>query len=581
MAITKRMFVICTGDREREPMYRDVSVDALHYDRNALEDLMTVAVAQSRAAAAVGVLAFTHTYDPELASAHLREVFRYTEQEIDMMPPQRQCEVVTEVWKSLGRYFQAMNIRPYALAAVRRVMAYAWGGPPYGDQQETDQRDVVVDRSVYMTWSWPGAWRNTASQRFASGGHATRDPRTVIFGSQDDNDGTDIDNTFGCSAANTSPNDDCPMPAEIHRLFLQNNGRVTTTWIHTPDELRAAGGVLDDDGTDMDFTDMPFGDEPEHREFWGWRFMAWEDSTPAIGRDRLYYLPSLHQYWSMLLRPTPGLKLDGAGPDLSLAEYLYKLGPAQVARTGQRDVISKNMLMLQVRGRHSLSELDDILGDSGASDARELQQDIAQVEAVGQMLLTAAAPLAVKFPVGTVAAVVLGIAGAVASFAPELFVTERRHIDVPGRIMAAVEVFAQRPGEAAISYLESLTAPTPAGIPGWYDGRAPEGSAVPVLATDPRLPGPAPAEPLSAPPAVASPDGAAPTGTGLIPQRSTEDRRLVVGVRRVVTPRGAAAAGVLTLAGGVLAFLAVRALQRRRAAPPADRALPPAATPRT
>jgi len=571
MTITKRMLVICTGDRDIDARYRDISIDAMHLDRNSVEDLMTVMAAQSANAAAAGVLAFTHTYDPQLAAGHLREVFRYTEAEIDRMAPQRQCDVVVEVWKSLGRYFQAMNIRPYALAVVRRAMAYAWGGPPYGDEQESAQREIAVDQSIYMTWSWPGAWRTAAAQRFASAGRPSRDPRTVIFGSQNDNDDTDIDNTFGCSAANTLPNDDCPMPGEIHRLFLQNNGRVTTSWLHTPDELRAAGGVLDSDGTDMDFVDQEFGDDPDNPRFWGWRYAAWEDSTPVVGRNRLYYLPALYQYWAMLMKPTPGLKLAPGGPDVSLAAYLYQLGPTQVARAAQRDVISKNTLMLQARGRHSLAELDDILGDSGAGDARDLQQDIAEVEAVGQVLLTAAAPLAVKFPVGTVAAVVLGIAGAVASFAPELFVTERRHIDVPGRIMAAVEVLAQRPGNAAVSYLEALTEPAPAVIPGWSDERAPAGTAVLVAENDPRLPGPAPVEPLSAAPEIAVPSdgsGPSPSGSGIVPASSTEDRRLVTGVRRVVTPRGAAAAGALTLAGGVLAFLAVRALQRRRAARP-------------
>lgn len=455
MTIIRRIFQVSQVERLNQ-QFADVCIDIDNLGAADANQLLAAA----NGASDPSVVTFPHVYDPDKAAAWLAECFRYTEAEIDAMHPQQQALATRRAWVALGMYFQALNLRPYSLYWFRNVCARAWGGPPIGPTDESAARTLVRGERPYMTWEWMGAWREEAARRYVGG---RRDPRTVIFGSQSENDDYETDEQVGCSSANTAVNANCPPPAEMHRCWLQNNGTVTGL-LWTPFEC-ADGGVTDGDNTDMDGTDDGTGDDPSQPRFWNWNAGAWEDSTPAVGRDRLFVLAPLRWYWQMICAPTRGLKVGGQGPDVSLVEWLWRTGPAQVLRTAKRDVVNKNANMIASRGATRLSEL---LGDAEASEGVLHEREVGEFRQIGNVVLGAAGTIAtVGGPVGIIGGAVLGIAGAVMSFFPGVFAGgETITIDLMGRRMTAVEVFAQKEvGTAAYSYLEAIESPAPPPAP--------------------------------------------------------------------------------------------------------------------
>lgn len=467
--IVERVFQVAQR-AERNDALADVAIDINRLgeqDANA----MMAAVASAREP---GVVTFPHAYDPDKATAWLAQCF-LTEQQIDAMHPQNQALAVRNIWVAFGRYFQALNVRPWAFQKFRRACALAWGGPPVGPTDESAARQLTVGKRPYMTWDFPGAWRENAARRYVNN---SRDLRTVIFGSQNENDEQGTDENVGCPSANTAINANCPQPAESHRCWLQNNGTVTGL-LWTPFEC-ADGGVTDGDNTDMDGTDDGTGDDPSRPGFWNWRAGAWEDSTPVAGRDRVFVVAPLQWYWRLLCAPLPGLKVRGVGQDVSLVEWCWRVGPAEVIRTVKRDTVLKNSLMLAARGRDRLSQ---ILGDAEMSEGVAHEQELAGYRQIGNVLIGAGASvLAIGGPVGIIGGAVLGIAGAVLTFFAGLLAGGPTiTIDIFGRRMTVVEVFAQQEvGPGATAYLEGLPDPE-----------------APVPMTDPRLPGPPPPQPGS------------------------------------------------------------------------------------
>ncbi len=463
---------------EKHRQLAGISVDVADVATSSVNDMMTALVA----ARDPGVVTFTHTFDGEKAQGYLSECFRYSFEEINRMAPQAQCDAVVEVWRAFAAYWKCLNLRPYGLQKYRRVCAQAWGGPPIGPTDESAARTVQRDDRPYMNWEWPGQWRHDAMARYF-GNRATS--RLVIFGSKKDNDEVDADGQVGCSSSNTAINANCPMPGEVHRIWMQNNCFVDTTRLWSPDQVRD-GGVTDSDNTDADDTDDGTGDDPSAATFWNWSAGAWEHSDPVVGQERYFVIPPLLWYWRLLCAPQPGLKVTDGGPDVSLVEWLYRLGPTEVIRTAKRDVVVKNALMLSARGRDRLSQ---ILGDAELQEGQLHEQELADVRQIGNVMLGAAgAVLQIGGPVGLIGGAVLGIAGAVANFFPDLFAGgEQLTIDLFGRRMTVVEVYAQQDGGAALGYLESIPDPP---------GR--------VALGDPRLPPPPPAAPSSPRPGTSS-----------------------------------------------------------------------------
>lgn len=508
--IQERLFQIAQR-LERNEQLAGVAIDINRLGEQDVNGMVGAVAAANEP----GVVTFPHSYDPDKATAWLSRCF-LTEQQIDSMHPQNQALAVRAIWVAFGRYWQAMNIRPWAFQKFRRACALAWGGPPVGPTDESAARQITVGERPYMTWDWPGAWREEAARRYSGN---SRDQRTVIFGSQTENDDQGTDENVGCPSTNTAVNANCPQPAESHRCWLQNNGTVTGL-LWTPFEC-ADGGVTDSDNTDMDATDDGTGDDPSRRGFWNWKAGAWEDSTPVVGRSRFFVVAPLYWYWKLLCAPLPGLKVGGSGPDVSLVEWLWRTGPAEVVRTVKRDTVLKNALMLSARGRDRLSQ---ILGDAEVSEGVAHEQELAGYRQIGNVLIGAGASvLAVGGPVGIIGGAVLGIAGAVMTIFPGLIAGGPTiTIDLFGRRMTVVEVFAQQEvGPGATAYLESLPEPAADEL---LSGSSPPGSS-------PRQPSsPAPGLTVSAfvlyPTLVAGPDLPPPPPSSMTP--APGERSLIV-----------------------------------------------------
>lgn len=414
------------------------------------------------------VYPFVHTCDPDLGRAWLRAATRRTAGEIAALPPAEQLRAVTEAWDAFGRAFQAFNLRPYGWARLRQRCEWAWGGVPPGDNPRAPSsiaywQGRLLDESdgpdTAMPGVWGGTWRDWSYR--VSGHVGVRNlsrlsAAQVIFGGEDD---WSIDHV-GCVP--TDPGqipDACFAPTgEVHRVWLQGDGSLSGS---------------------KDYDEAEIARQFSYGTHTGWARFAAEDSIPAIGSNRLYFLPPLAWYWHLLFGQVPGLRLPGitsreqgqglggvpglefrpqvTPDDLSLAEYLLALDPLDVVREVCRDVVMRNATMAAKKGIRDASRVRQLIEQAGvelADAEEESNRTFQQITTAGFSIagtLTAINPFA---------GLIAGAVTAAAAVIYKLSDTTTRRIDVFGRLMPTYEALAYTDDETQFrARLEEIGTP--------------------------------------------------------------------------------------------------------------------------
>ena len=419
-----------------------VSADAVEHAAASSQAGIVARYQDIAQASAREVFVYFYTHDPSKAAAWIRAASRYSDADINAMPVRQQYETVMAMWGAFGNFWQASNLSPYAWAPFRKACESAWcarpssvtGTPPRGSPYWRGR--VVVENHPganddILPGKWFGAWRDAALASFRQygGGEGSRTdslgPDQVIFGDPTSWHSENI----GCQNNNR-----CHAPTgETHRVWMQFDGTITGGNLYG--SLATSEGVA---GPGLGVT-VPWPYNGVGTMSGDWRSDDRWQAKPVTSANRLWYIPPLVWYWRLLRAPIPGLKIGGAGPDVSLVAYLAAQDPYVFAREVLLDVVTRNKAMASANGVTDTS-LAAKAGTLFQRSETDRVQTISEVSGMTHAFTGLLAPLASLGPVGAGVALAGGAIDLVTTLiTPALTPDSPRPIDVFGRLMPAYE----------------------------------------------------------------------------------------------------------------------------------------------
>ena len=435
-----------------------------------------------------GVVAFAHLYDGYAAQAWIREAARLDADTIALMAPEAQRAEVERIWRAFGCYWQALNVSPYAWRRLRWAFEDALGyarspldrdtrfmrlddpsRPAPAAEQRKHFRGIEWSRTEVLRGSGPPvswALTNASCWTGGGGGCAVEGDMEVCRAGPDDGcvvgawraalhalpgapqyDGYYIGRAsevrYEPGAAPLGvPNARSQLgnTGEVHRVWLWNDGTV-----RVDTAMRSDGPWRDRPWTqDHLLTTSADGAPRDDGGFWA---SAPGDFIP--GYDWFGCIPPSRWYFDLLRAPQPGLKVRGAGPDVSLVDYLAAMSPEEIVREVRRDVMVRNVLMKSQQDPPILRD-EDLFTRGQVEDFR--RQETAQRDALGSEAPGQDTASAVMSTATTVAGRINPIAGVVVGAFEFLYklgtalttrsVSEsRRYVDIFGRLMPTFERF--------------------------------------------------------------------------------------------------------------------------------------------
>ena len=155
-------------------------------------------------------------------------------------------------------------------------------------------------------------------------------------------------------------------------------------------------------------------------------------------------------YWQTWTAPVEGLRMPGEAEDVSLLEYIRRIGPTSLVREILRDTVARNLALMEANRFTTEAQLfgearrvDLESAASGASQVIENGQALRTTQATFGVLTTAASAIPA---VGPIAGAIVGGAGLIGMAIAEAVRRKETEstvaVDVFGRLMPAWERFA-------------------------------------------------------------------------------------------------------------------------------------------
>jgi hypothetical protein len=448
-----------------------------------------------------GIVISAHLFDRARAAAWIAEARRLAR---SGSAERATTDTTRALWQAFANFWVCLNVCPYAWAAFRRRCEDLWGYPRLSSERGTlrvGRADVVdaedewhrrgiawetVDydagdpnnplwwRGRSLCWASPsgrlcrpGVWREAV----AAMGRALNPAMEVT--SEGALDGTNVyfgrvlPNDVGQSVGETRNGMPTtfslqrPSTGEGHRFWLWNDGHVLTMPAPT-DAARRPDGLL---------WPVIVGSPGAYAVIRQDAFIPDASDPLSWNQTRLFnvavapVIPPVAWYWDLLAGPVPGLRVDGEDEDISLVEYLYRASPGEVVREVQRDVLARNLTLMNPPGRAAMNDAE-LFNEGERASAARLQDSSAvaltdneRSRSTVSGVVTSATGIATA--INPIAGVVVGAAGFVAIMLNKAFATQSvsslRFVDVFGRLAPAYEQFAiqnNRPNlQAAIDAL--------------------------------------------------------------------------------------------------------------------------------
>jgi len=430
--------------------------------------------------------AFTHWCDPERALECLASAMAVTYEDIAAMSPEAQVPAVERAWRLFGLFFKYMNLNLYAWSRFRMVFEQAlgtsrprsWNTVRVGHDY-WDARMGYVHGEPRPNGQLFASWRKTLAQSYLTAPgkeQPGRGPDTATFRGIGEGDVDSIED-------------------EAHRVWLSALGEFTGYQRITPSNRLA---LFQPPGR-QSLAWVPWTTTPgPFNADWRWAFAG--EHHVGLPQIHLTMAAPLLWYWGLLFGKIPGLRVastldsmfpgpdpapyergnfTGAaqrridrsrekqarrqrkesvsrldlGEDLSLAEYIMKIGPAALVTEMRRDVILHNEAIiahLESRGTTLSMNADQQRQlDRMKSEAEQASTLTTVGTTLGltlasiptpQTMLVGAAIGAVSFVSGVVATLVIGASG---SYVQQRDTFGRQRYDTVPAALGHLEFFRQ------------------------------------------------------------------------------------------------------------------------------------------